>query len=490
MNLQSLKPLQETKYLSADNAWRYRAIMRIFYLYDQKFRHWLNKEDVYETLAGDDRFAGYTMDMCKQDLDALRDWGNLSAVQDTARAATYEQFVNKQFRYQMTEYAIEIERMTIRLENLFIEGGSLEPTLLERIKESLEKIEAMAGADQKTLGGWWSQLTGDFQRLNQNYQDYIRDWHSIKMDELMKTKHFLVYKEKLTEYLRYFIKELQAHGAVIERLLNGMSEEKLAALFSRIADYEMDIPRVDMEKIRREDIQANIAGKYESLKHFFCGAQSEVEMILSMTSEIIRRLTRYAASILELTTQYSSRREEYRKVMALFRKTKSLEEAHLLSAQVFGIDSWKHFCGSQERETENIQSSIYDESPTQVLLVPRVRTYRERLEKTAIPDNRAAKAATLEQVLREKDEERRILSSYLENGRIEFGALDKVPSKVRRTLMRWLMKGLREKGGHATTEYGHRYRVGNPGETTRCLLRCEDGDMEMPAYILEFEVAR
>ncbi len=488
MKLQSLKPLQETKYLSTENAWRYRAIMRIFYMYDQKFRHWLNKEDVYETLASDERFSDYTMDMCKQDLDVLREWGNLSAVQDTSRVTTYEQFVNKQFRYQMTEYAIEIERMTVRLENLFIEGGSLEPTLLERIKESLEKTEKMTSADLKILGGWWSQLIGDFQRLNQNYQDYIRDWNSIKMDELMKTKHFLVYKEKLTEYLRYFIKELQSHAAVIERLLVGIPEDKLEALFSRITDYEMDIPRVDMEKIRREDIHANITGKYDSLRHFFCGADSEVEIILSMTSEIIRKLTRYAASILELSTQYSSRREEYMKVMDLFLKTETIEEAHRLSAQVFGIDSYRHYCGVQERETENIQSSVYEEDHTEVVLVPRVRTYRERLEKTAIPDNASAKAAMLSKVLQERDEEKRILESYLLNGRIAFGALDKVPAKVRRTVMRWLVKGLREKGGHTTTEYGHRYRVGNPEEKRRCLLRCEDGDMEMPAYILEFEV--
>ncbi len=45
----------------------------------------------------------------------------------------------------MTEYSVEIERLVIRLENLFIEGASLEPTLLERIRRSVEHFPDMAG---------------------------------------------------------------------------------------------------------------------------------------------------------------------------------------------------------------------------------------------------------------------------------------------------------------------------------------------------------
>ena len=61
-------------------------------------------------------------------------WGNLSAIQDTKRVTSIEEFKNKKYRYQLTDYYVEIERMVIRLENLSIEGVSLEPTLLEKIR--------------------------------------------------------------------------------------------------------------------------------------------------------------------------------------------------------------------------------------------------------------------------------------------------------------------------------------------------------------------
>lgn len=60
-----------------------------------------------------------------------------------------EEFRNKQFRYQLSEYSVEIERMTIKLENIFVEGASLEPTLFERIKDEVLKFASMEKKIQK-----------------------------------------------------------------------------------------------------------------------------------------------------------------------------------------------------------------------------------------------------------------------------------------------------------------------------------------------------
>ena len=358
MENKSLKPILETKYLSVENAWRYRAIMRTFYLQDLRYRHWLHKEDVFKLLKESDAFSEYTIEMCAQDLEALNNWGNLNAVQDTSKVTTYQQFVNKQFRYQMTEYSIEIERMTIRLENIYIEGGSLEPSLMERLKVQIQAIPKMLNEDGMVLGGWWSNLTSDFQRLNQSYQDYIRDWSGAKAEELLKTKHFLIYKEKLIDYLRHFIKALQHHGHEIEKILKEISHEQKELLFEKITDYEMEIPRVDMDSISRRDLFDLIKGKYMSVEAFFVPSvnrDSELETIMSMTNEIIRKITRYAATILEQVSQYSGRKEEYKTIGKLFLNMESLEECHKFSAQVFGVASYRHLVGDYVRETENIK---------------------------------------------------------------------------------------------------------------------------------------
>lgn len=490
MNTKLTKPITETKYLSADNAWRYRSIMRLFYVHSQRFTHWLSKEDVFEELSREEAFSEYTLELCRQDLDVLVSWGSLSAVQDTAKVSTYQQFMNKQFRYQMTEYAIEIERLTVRLENLFFEHGSLEPTLLERIKNQIGEIHRMAGEDYKSIGGWWSGLASDFQRLNQNYQDYIRDWNSVKAEEMMKSRSFLLQKEKLVDYLRHFIKELQAHSYEIEGLLKKISPDEKVVIFQKITDYEKDIPRIDMELVQDESILENIRGKYESMESFFCpapGRFSEVERILEITNEIIRKITRYAVVILDAASQYTNRKDEYRRVMELFTSCSSQEERHRMAGQVFGVGRFRHFQGNLERETDSIFSSIWDESPCIVITEPRLRTYREKILKTAIRDDSQGKKAMRERILLEKEEERRVVEQVIRDQKICFNQLGEVAPFVRKILLRWLMKALTTPEASVSTEYGRKYRLANPTETARCTLTSEDGNFEMPAFVLEFD---
>ncbi|GAU77733.1 TIGR02677 family protein [Fusibacter sp. 3D3] len=490
MQLKSLKPILETRYLSVENAWRYRAIMRIFYINDQRYRHWMNKEDVFKALREIETFETYTMDMCTQDLEALHQWGNLNAVQDTSKVMTYQQFVNKQFRYQMTEYAIEIERMSVRIENLFIEGGSLEPTLMERLKSQIKQLPQMLNEESMTVGGWWSGLVSDFQRLNQSYQDYIRDWSGAKAEELLKTKHFLIYKEKLVDYLRHFIKALQQHGHEISIFLKTIAQEDKERLYNHVTDYEMEVPRVDMEALHRNDVYANIRGKYMSLEAFFLGEQqreSELQIIMTMTNEIIRRVTRYAATILEQSNQYSGRKEEYKTLATIFSKMEEIDTAHHFASQVFGVARYRHFVGDYTRQTENIQSSIYDEGPMTQVLSPRVRTYREKIKKTAIIDRTQEKMQKREEILKAREIEKEILLSYTASGIIEMEKLGFVQSTVRRSLLKWIQKGISQINEVVMTEHGQKFSVLNPGEKKLCTLESEDGIMTLPAYILKFE---
>ena len=70
--------------------------------------------------------------------------------------------------------------MVTKIENLFIRGSSLEPTLLERLRISLGRLEEAADQENERVYGWWNDLNNDFIRLNQNYQDYMRELNSVR----------------------------------------------------------------------------------------------------------------------------------------------------------------------------------------------------------------------------------------------------------------------------------------------------------------------
>ena len=260
----------------------------------------------------------------------LTEWKNLNTIQDTKKVASIEEFKNKKYRYQMTEYSVEIERLVLRLENLFIEGASLEPTLLERIRRGIERFPEIVERDKNEVYTWWTDLNNDFVRLNQNYQDYIRDLNSVRAEEMMHTKQFLVFKDRLIEYLRSFIKGLQRNVGVIEESLCMQKEEMKNQVFEKVVDYELSIPRMDVE-VSKEMIWQKVKGRYQSIYDWFVGKEgqeNEAGKLFDATNDIIRRITRYAAQLSEKNALGANRKEEYRKVAELFLQCQDMEEAH------------------------------------------------------------------------------------------------------------------------------------------------------------------
>ncbi len=482
------KPVREASYLNVENTDRYRPILRLFYLEYERMKYWLYQEDVYRWMQEDPYFAGYTMEQCQQDLARLAGWGNLVAIQDSRNVKTLEEFKNRKYQYQLSEYSVEIERMVIRLENLSVEGASLEPTLLERIKEALSRLPELGDAPVGHTYGWWQGLENDFVRLNQNYQDYMRALNSAKAEELMRTREFLVFKDHLIEYLRTFVKALQQNVTVIESYLRHADPAQVDKILEKITAYETDIPRIDVQA-DREAIRERIHGKWASIEEWFVsngGKEAEAVKVFDMTNEIIRKITRYATRLSERSNMGANRREEYYKVAEMFGKCQDINEAHRLAASVFGIEAPLHLKGDMPRETDSIHSSLYEEEPYLVKLAPRVRTYREKAKRSGMADHSQEQAQIRREMLERLERERTLLDSYICDNRLVFAQLPVIEPQIRDTFLLWLSKAL-ESGSHkAKTEDGRTYRLEGNWEET-CVLECTDGNFVMPAFEIHFE---
>lgn len=483
------RPLTEAKYLNADNADRYRSIMRIFYENYEKLRYWMYEEDVYAEMTEDPYFADYRMEQCQQDLAALTEWKNLNTIQDTRRVSSIEEFKNKKFRYQMSEYSVEIERLVVRLENLFVEGASLEPTLLERIRLNVEKFPRMASEQQDAVYAWWNDLNNDFIRLNQNYQDYMRDLNSVKAEEMMRTRQFLLFKDKLVEYLRNFIRGLQRNVGVIEETLRLLDRETLETVLEKINDYEMSIPRMDVE-LSREMIEEKTKGRFESIRNWFVAdgfQENEAGRLFDATNEIIRRITRYAAQLSEKNAMGANRREEYGKVAEIFLKCRDLEEAHRMAAMVFGLEKPRHLQLLADRATDSMNRGVYEEPAAELTLKPRVRTYREKSGRTSIRDVSEAKRQAKQQAMEQMKRDRKTLVQLEKDGRIDFDRLPVIEPRVREILLKWLSDALEDAGYSSRTEDGRSFTLDMAHADERCVVRCQDGNFTMPKLGIVFQ---
>lgn len=485
-----LEAIDETSYLSVPNASTYRKIMRCFYREYEKMNFQLYKEDIFELVKKDPLFETYTMDQLVLDLNALVKWKNLTPIQDPGRVYTIADYKNKQYQYTMSEYAVEIERLTVRLENIFLESGNLSTNFFVRLEKSLDEASMMERASLKEVNEWWNLLQEDFKRLNQNYQDYLRDFYSGKTEQLMKSVEFIVHKDKFIQYLTDFVQEMQRHSRKIERILVQNIPVIEETVLEKVVQSELDIPHAQLEVHgnAEQSIRENVQGKWKSLKNWFVDTEKrecECKKVLKITNDVIRSIIQNAALIVQIQNWGISRKDDYKKFLELFLKCENLEEAQKLSAHVFGVQKIEHFKTLEPREEDTINKSIYEEPPTEFLLKPHTRNYREKKDKRGFSDKTMEKMIQREAYLKQVQGQKEIVMHYIKDHKIVFSEIsERVTEDTRKVFLQWIAQANMNSQKKGRTEYGQEYRLMR--EKGTCVLKCEDGDLTMPSYILEF----
>ena len=489
--MQRLEAINETSYLSVPNAGIYRKIMRYFYREYEKMHFQLYKEDVYALLKGENEFEGYTMNQLESDLDALVKWKNLTPIQDPGKVYTIQDYKNKQYRYTMSEYAVEIERLTVRLENLFMESASLSTNFFVRLEKSVGEAEMMQDASLKEVNEWWNLLQEDFKRLNQNYQDYLRDFYSGKTERLMKSVEFVLHKDKFITYLTDFVQELQRYSKRMEQILVRQTPVIENVILERVIQSELDIPHA-LSEFRgnlEPNIRENVMGKWDSLKRWFIDTPErdcESRKVLQITNDVIRSIIQNAALIVQLQNWGISRKDDYQKFLQMFLKCDNLEDAHRLSAHVFGVQKIQHFKTNCPREEDRINGSIYEEPPAEFQIKPRSRTYREKKDRRGFSDKSLEKMMQREAYLRSVRNQEEIVMRYVKDKKIIFSEIEgPIPEMTKNIFLQWITMANMSSQKSGQTEFGQEYRLLQKEGT--CVLKCEDGDLTMPAYILEFK---
>lgn len=489
--MSELQAINETSYLSVPNAPVYRKIMRCFYREYEKMNFKMYKEDIFQLLKKDELFRDYTMEQLVLDLDMLVKWKNLTPIQDPGRVYTIAEYKNKQYQYTMSEYAVEIERLTVRLENIFVESGNLSTNFFVRLEKSLDEAEFMQTASLKEVNEWWNLMQEDFRRLNQNYQDYLRDFYSGKSEQLMKSVEFIVHKDKFIKYLNEFIQEMQRHSRKIERLLEKNTLLMENSILEKVVQSELEIPHATLE-IRgnaEPSIRENVMGKWNSLKNWFIdsnGRECECKKVLKITNDIIRSIIQNAALIVQIQNWGISRKDDYKKFLHMFLQCEDLDEARRLSAHVFGVQKIQHFKTIEAREEDSINNSVYDEEPSAYLLKPHTRNYREKKDKRGFEDKTFQKMIQREAYLRQARKQKEIVMHYIRDNKITFSEIDEtVEESTRAVFLQWISLANMSSQKTGRTEYGQEYRLTRKDGT--CVLKCEDGNLVMPSYILEFK---
>lgn len=257
----------------------------------------MDRDAVLSLLQRQPQFAQYIPERLTLELQQLVSWKNLTPIQDSCKPRTIAEFKNRQFQYMMSQSAIEIERMTITLENLSTRMAGLSASPFRRIREDLYKAERLDDLPLREVPAWWQDLQEDFQRLSQNHQDYLREFYGPGMEIQMKSVDFILYKQHLVRYLEDFIQDLQRSAAQIGAQLERFSPEQIAHIGDLVQRSELEIPRPQSEQTPnwKDELQARCRGVWQSLSNWFTGSEATARQVLNVTNEVIRRTVQNAA---------------------------------------------------------------------------------------------------------------------------------------------------------------------------------------------------
>lgn len=486
-----MSKMPEAAYLSADKAELYRTIMRLLYNEKEFFNAQLSTTEILEKIRDRDGFSALSEDELKPALTQLTDWGNLVPMQDPRRVSTIEEYKNKQYRYSLTEYSIKIERMTIELENLFSESNVLSTSSLRNLDNYLSSVrQIIENQNLIEVNEWWKNLQEEFKRLNQNYSDYLHAFYSVNGEKLIRSVEFILHKDKFVDYLRSFIRVLQRYSSIIEKTLQGIDKNILDILLEKVAASELALPRTSTEALDMGNIYDKVKGQWEALYKWFVSddkAPSVCSMAMEYTNEIIRKLLGNAVMLMQLQNAGISRKQDYRKYMQMFADCKSLDEAHCLSAHVFGVMNIAHYKYNSDRETDSIFVDAADLQPQVFEVKPQTRTYKPRIRSVGFSNNEMKKSERRTAQIERINREQKMLERYISGSSIKLAELENmiVPTELRISLLKWISSANQNKNRTGITDFGRKFRIENTGQNT--VLHCEDGDLHMPAYIIEFE---
>lgn len=280
---------------------------------------------------------------------------------------------------------------------------------------------------------------------------------------------FLIFKEKFLKYLNDFIKEVQLNHSTIATILNDEVLRDREKLLNIIYDYEMEIPG-NKKIIREEYIHLN-SERLISMTDWFIekpGKKPLIQILLVHTSDIINRIIKYAMKIYE-ERSISYRKDEYLHLVEKFQACETLETAHELSSQIFGIPGTIHIKGIADRETENINSSVYEEMPTKVILIEGRRGASNTIIKNPIKMNTDAKREKIKKVLEQREKEKTKLLDFAKSYTLELKKLPLLTPEERKLILKHISRK-------------------SLLSDERVILKSTDGEMEMPNFKIEFEV--
>lgn len=411
------------RYLGAENAEEYLAIMRLF-------TATLLADLAAADVAGQLRESGLHLDTetVEERCTQLVRWGNLVRSVRDARVATIADWRRSRARFQVSKLGGRVQRQA---EEVLAAGeGAREVAreLLEGIADLLRRItERLRGEPPVDPGALATEVTQVFTGQRE-FTDSVRDFYAYLNTVLSRYdlagEEYAQFKGLLLDYVDLLSADVQRHAPVVVARL-----EELRPLLDELLDVLASLPGLvtaDGSPVERSG--GRVRADWDQLHAWYAGQDgvSGPTQLRGAAEQALGQLLTNAKRMLSTASAGVSRRSDLLRLASLFAQTDEPgadpDEPHRLFAAAFGAYPARHLLlGPGEGDTAAGPSdSWWDSPPVDVPMTLRERGDRAARGRTArVPDPGLDRAA-LQEVARAELLQRRAAAAEL----VAVGELD------------------------------------------------------------------
>lgn len=499
---------EEFNYLNTQKTIFYRVI--ISYMYEElKKREFLYINDVFSYMKEFEEFSDYTEEECYKDLEVLTNWGNVIKYKnDYSMIKSIDEIKKKKHRYQLSEKTRKIENL---VKNEFNEinnlSSVLDKNLLRNFRMELEKVfeSDFVEREKKELYFWWMNIVNAYVLMNKNYINFIQDLNYIDFDKITKVDEFLINKNRIKEYLEEFIIGLVEESEALEMILNRLDKlPNLNLLFEKIIEEEQNVLQMrSMEELKVGIAKDRVMEQKNKIYSWFVGEEGyekEVEVLRKNSINVIGKILKIAKKLILKNSINFSRRENYKNIAKLFSEME-ITEAYKFSAYLFGVQNSYHLKGNKEGINREEILSVDEEEQLEIIL-SKLKERETSKKRIAFTDKTIEKANYRMKIEEERKTKRDELDKYVVNKKLSLENLPKISSFMKNLLIDYIKKGLSKPNANKIIlennklykEYdlvelnNMKYKLLVPQDKeSRTIVHVEDGDLDIPSFILRFE---
>jgi uncharacterized protein (TIGR02677 family) len=371
------------RYVAAENAPNYRAIVEVFARAREHYQIELRPADVREGIARLSLFFERPADADPErhhldaHLEQLVAWGNLQRSHDTGAVTRVEDFYRRRFLYRLTPAGEAAHRAVVEVEATVGRSGSLQTAMLAEVRDALEALATGAETgDAPAIVRALHRLRAGFESLTAEADLFLSELDRQAAVERLDSDEFLGHKHALLGYLGRFIGDLRRLRPEIDlrfRSAEAAGPERFLELASAAADLPPGVPGEDP----RARWIADQRSHWDGIRAWFQpagAARPRVERLHDAARAAVVKLTRSLERLVEHRARTIDRAASFRTLARWFAACATDDDAHALWTSAFGLYPARHFALAEE-DPERVRpdASWWDAEPVEVPV--RLRTH-------------------------------------------------------------------------------------------------------------------